>query len=60
MNAQEDDELLLRAVAVIKSAILKSQARAARAVNQEQLALYYGIGKYISLNSRKAKWGLVP
>ena len=40
------------AVSVIKAAILKSQARAAQAVNQEMLALYYGIGKYISHNSR--------
>lgn len=45
------------AVSVIKAAILKSQARAAQAVNQELLALYYGIGKYISLNSRECKWG---
>lgn len=47
----------IAAVAAIKAAILKSQARAAQAVNQEQLALYYGIGKYISLNSRECKWG---
>lgn len=46
-----------QAVSVIKSAILKSQARAAKAVNQEQLALYYGIGRFISLNSREGKWG---
>ena len=45
------------AVSIIKSAILKSQARAAQAVNQEQLALYYGIGRYISINSRDGKWG---
>ena len=45
------------AVATIKSAILKSQARAAQAVNQEMLALYYGIGRYISHNSRKGTWG---
>ena len=45
------------AVAVIKAAILKSQARAAQAVNQELLALYYGIGRYISHNSRKGTWG---
>ena len=36
------------AVDVIKTAILQSQARAARAVNQEQLALYYGIGHWNS------------
>ena len=45
------------AVDVIKTAILQSQARAARAVNQEQLALYYGIGRYVSANTRKKNWG---
>lgn len=48
---------ILSAVKVIKTAILKSQARAAQALNQELLALYYGIGKYISRNSRDGKWG---
>ena len=57
LDEQGGNELLLQAVAVIKAAILKSQARAAQAVNQEQLALYYGIGKYISIHSRKGKWG---
>ena len=45
------------AVQQIKEAILQSQLRAAKAVNQEQLALYYGIGKYISENSREGFWG---
>ncbi len=45
------------AVDVIKNAILQSQARAAKAVNQEQLALYYGIGRYVSANTRKMNWG---
>lgn len=45
------------AVDIIKTAILQSQARAAKAVNQEQLALYYGIGRYVSANTRKKKWG---
>ena len=45
------------AVNVIKTAILQSQARAAKAVNQEQLALYYGIGRYVSANTRKKNWG---
>lgn len=40
-------------VKVIKEAILRSQYRAASSVNQEQLSLYYGIGKYVSENSRK-------
>lgn len=45
------------AVQVIKTAILQSQYEAARSVNEKQLMLYYGIGKYISLNSRKGFWG---
>lgn len=53
-----DNELNINsAVGLIKSAILQSQARAVAAVNQEQLALYYGIGKYISVNSRNKNWG---
>ena len=36
---------------------LTSQARAVKAVNQEQLALYYGIGRYVSANTRKKNWG---
>ena len=45
------------AVQIIKTAILQSQYDAARSVNEKQLTLYYGIGKYISLNSRKGFWG---
>ncbi len=45
------------AVQLIKQAIMGSQLRALRAVNQEQLALYFGIGKYVSENSRKGTWG---
>ena len=45
------------ATQVIKTAILQSQYRALKLVNQEQLALYYGIGRYISGNSRKGYWG---
>lgn len=37
-------------VDIIKTAILQSQARAAKTINQEQLALYYGIGRYVSAN----------
>ena len=44
-------------VEIIKTAILQSQYDAARSVNEKQLMLYYGIGKYISLNSRKGFWG---
>ena len=45
------------AVKVIKEAILQSQYRAASIVNKEQLSLYYGIGKYVSENSRNGFWG---
>ena len=44
-------EKLANAVQAIKDAILQSQQRALGAVNQEQLALYYGVGRYISANS---------
>ena len=45
------------AIQAIKSAILKSRYRAAALANRELLSLYYGIGKYISENSRKGFWG---
>lgn len=45
------------AVKQIKTAILQSQAKALKGVNQEQLALYYGIGRYISYNTREGFWG---
>ncbi len=45
------------AVQTIKTAILQSQYQAAKFVNKEQLALYYGIGRYISQNSRDKYWG---
>ena len=50
-------EQLANAVQVIKEAILQSQQRALGAVNQEQLTLYYGIGRYISANTRTKNWG---
>ena len=48
---------LKNAVQTIKTAILQSQYRAAKSVNQEQLALYYGIGRFISDNTRSKNWG---
>lgn len=45
------------AVKVIKEAILRSQFRAASSANKEQLSLYYGIGCYVSQNSREGFWG---
>ena len=46
-----------KAAKVIKIAILKSQYEAAKSANETQLMLYYGVGKYISLNSRNGFWG---
>ena len=54
---EQDIQSYQSAVDVIKTAILQSQARAVKAVNQEQLALYYGIGRYISMNTRHKNWG---
>mgnify|MGYP003295682109 CR=1 FL=1 len=45
------------AVKQIKTTILQSQAKALKGINQEQLALYYGIVRYISQNSRDGYWG---
>ena len=45
------------AVSTIKQAILQSQYRAAKLVTGEQLSLYFGIGGYVSANSREDTWG---
>lgn len=45
------------AVQTIKTAILQSQYQAIKLVNKELLTLYYGIGRYISKNSRNGFWG---
>lgn len=45
------------AVNTIKNAILRSQYQAAKLVNREMLSLYYGIGRFISANSREGFWG---
>ena len=51
------DQKYKDAVQLIKVAILQSQYEAAKSANEKQLMLYYGIGKYISLNSRNGFWG---
>lgn len=48
---------LTDAVESIKRAILQSQQRALGLINQEQLALYYSIGQFISTNTRNKNWG---
>lgn len=45
------------AIKAIKSAILQSRYTAAALVNREMLSLYYGIGRYISENTRNQAWG---
>lgn len=45
------------AVQAIKGAILQSQSRAARMISGTQLSLYFGVGLYVSENSREGTWG---
>lgn len=56
VNTTEYAELP-NAVQAIKGAILQSQQHALAAINQEQLALYYGIGRFVSMNTRNKNWG---
>lgn len=51
------DDNYTTAVETIKTAILQGQYEAAKGINRIQLAVYFGIGKYISLNTRKKHWG---
>lgn len=60
MPLKEDSSLTVmysKAVDTIKDAILNAQYEAARGVNSIQLMLYYGIGRYLSHNTRQGKWG---
>ena len=45
------------AVQAIKTAILQGQYEAAKGVNRIQLAVYFAIGKYISVHTRTQSWG---
>ncbi|MDR2666909.1 MAG: PDDEXK nuclease domain-containing protein [Holosporales bacterium] len=54
---QQVNSYYSKVIQSIKSAILKSRYRAAALANRELLSLYYGIGKYISENSRNHFWG---
>ena len=56
VNTTEYTELT-NAVQAIKGAILQSQQHALATINQEQLALYYGIGRFVSMNTRNKNWG---
>ena len=46
-----------QAVKTIKEAILSSQSRAVKMISGTQLSLYFGVGLYVSANSRKGTWG---
>ena len=45
------------AVEIIKHAIERCRYRSAAAVNKETLSLYFGVGKFVSENSRIGCWG---
>lgn len=61
MKSNKDTQALTanlrQAVADIKTAILQGQYEASKGVNRIQLAVYFGIGKYVSQHSRKGTWG---
>jgi predicted nuclease of restriction endonuclease-like (RecB) superfamily len=46
-----------KAIEAIKQAILQSRYKAAMLANREMLMLYFGVGEYISKNSRVGTWG---
>ena len=46
-----------QAVEAIKDAVLQGQYEAAKGVTRIQLAVYFGIGKYVSQHTRKGVWG---
>ena len=48
---------LNKAAETIKQAILDAQFEAAKGVNNIQLMLYYSVGRFISMNTRRNKWG---
>lgn len=45
------------AITDIKNAVLQSRYKAASLANRELLLLYFGIGEYISENTRNKNWG---
>lgn len=58
MNMEENAIVIYKPAAeTIKTAILQGQYEAAKGVNRIQLAVYFGIGKFVSLNTRKGVWG---
>ena len=56
-NSSQDLMTYREAAQTIKNAILQSRYRSATSANAEMLSLYYGVGRYISANTRSGKWG---
>jgi len=56
-NLKQDLLVYQEDVQRIKNAILQSRYRVAVNANAEMLSLYYGIGGYVSANTRTGKWG---
>ena len=56
-KTHEELKLYNNAVSLIKQAILQSQYRSVKLITGEQLSLYFGIGRYVSVNSRNGSWG---
>ena len=54
---EENNITVDKAVQTIKGAILRAQAQASQSSNAIQLSLYYGIGRYVSINLQQAHWG---
>lgn len=48
---------IVKAVEIIKTAILNSQYEAAKDVNRVQLGLYFGIGRFLASKKGKKTWG---
>jgi hypothetical protein len=54
---EQDMMIYWEDVQKIKNAILRSRYQTAANANSELLYLYYGVGRYISANTRSGKWG---
>ena len=54
---EENNITVDKAVKTIKGAVLRAQAQASQSSNAIQLSLYYGIGRYVSINLQQAHWG---
>lgn len=57
MEQKNNIALYETAAETIKTAILQGQYEALKGENRVQLAVYFGIGRFISLNSRNGVWG---